>query len=56
VHRNAPARLTQQQPAKRVVAGEGSTPPITTLPISPPAWQPTTVIVRCARKTRLTVP
>jgi hypothetical protein len=32
-----------------VAPGGGSTPPTTTFPISPPAWQPTTVIARLAR-------
>jgi hypothetical protein len=35
--------------SKTVSPRGGSTPPPTTLPISPPAWQPTTVIVRRAR-------
>ena len=30
----------------------GRTPPTTTFPISPPAWQPTTVIIRRARMAR----
>ena len=36
--------------SKTVSPGGGSTPPVTTLPISPPAWQPTTVRVLAARK------
>ncbi len=35
--------------SKTVLPGGGRTPPTTTLPISPPAWQPTTVIVRRER-------
>ncbi len=35
-----------------VSPGGGSTPPVTTLPISPPAWQPTTVIARLALTVR----
>ena len=60
---DAAARLVQEQPAQAVaVAREraasarrpsspagGSTPPVTTFPTSPPAWHPTTVIVRRAR-------
>ena len=35
-----------------VAPAGGSTPPTTTLPISPPAWQPTTVIIRRERIAR----
>src|SRR5207253_11511715 len=35
--------------SKTLAPGGGRTPPMTTLPISPPAWQPTTVSVRRAR-------
>ena len=35
--------------SKTEAPGGGSTPPTTTFPISPPAWQPTTVIVRAER-------
>ena len=35
--------------SKTVAPGGGSTPPTMTFPISPPAWQPTTVITRAAR-------
>ena len=60
--RDAAARLVEEQPAQRVVAREvlhlledrltrrRLHPSMTTLPISPPAWQPTTVRVRAARK------
>ena len=63
VARDASARLAQQQRAgasrrraasdcicsKTVAPGGGRTPPTITFPISPPAWQPTTVSVRPAR-------
>ena len=35
--------------SKTVFPGGGKTPPTITLPISPPAWQPTTVIIRRLR-------
>ena len=35
--------------SKTVAPGGGRTPPTTTFPTSPPAWQPTTVSVRLAR-------
>ena len=60
---DAAARLVQEQLAQAVAVARaasasartrsrpagGSTPPVTTFPTSPPAWHPTTVIVRRAR-------
>ena len=59
---DAPARLAQQHAAQPValaakrlhlledgLAAGGRTPPTTTFPISPPAWQPTTVNALAAR-------
>src|SRR4051794_8082881 len=41
--------------SKTVAPGGGGTPATTTFPTSPPAWQPTTVIVRRARILRATI-
>ena len=63
---DAAPRLAQQQLPERVAFPlerlhllehgrawpAGRTPPTTTLPISPPAWQPTTVIIRRERMPR----
>ena len=65
-HGDAAARLAQQQLAgarrpraasvcicsNTVAPAGGRTPPTTTFPISPPAWQPTTVIIRRERMPR----
>ncbi len=48
----SPSRSSACRCSKTVAPGGGRTPPTTTLPISPPAWQPTTVIIRRARMAR----
>ena len=48
----SPSRSSACICSKTVAPGGGRTPPTTTLPISPPAWQPTTVIIRRERMPR----
>ena len=45
----SPSRSSVCICSKTVAPAGGSTPPTTTFPISPPAWQPTTVISRRVR-------
>ncbi len=45
----SPSRRSDSICSKTVAPGGGRTPPTITFPISPPAWQPTTVNVRPAR-------
>ena len=45
----SPARRRVCICSKTVAPAGGSTPPVTTFPTSPPAWHPTTVIVRRLR-------
>ena len=47
--RPSPSRASVCICSKTVAPAGGSTPPVTTFPTSPPAWHPTTVIVRRAR-------
>ncbi len=47
--RPSPSRASVCICSKTVAPAGGSTPPVTTFPTSPPAWHPTTVIVRPAR-------
>ena len=48
----SPSRCSVCICSKTVAPRGGRTPPTTTLPISPPAWQPTTVIARRVRTPR----
>ena len=48
----SPSRWSVCICSNTVAPAGGSTPPTTTLPISPPAWQPTTVITRRVRTAR----
>ena len=47
--RPSPSRASVCICSKTVAPGRRRTPPVTTFPTSPPAWHPTTVIVRRAR-------
>ena len=47
--RPSPSRASVCICSKTVAPAGGRTPPVTTFPTSPPAWHPTTVIVRRAR-------
>ena len=48
----SPSRSSVCICSNTVAPAGGSTPPTTTFPISPPAWQPTTVIIRRERMPR----
>jgi len=47
--RPSPSRASVCICSNTVAPAGGRTPPVTTFPTSPPAWHPTTVIVRRAR-------